>query len=393
MNNLIHTISFNIESGIVWALVAFSIAAIVSYLSYPVIIKVSNMKGLIPQPNHRSVHVNQTPNLGGIGIFLAINLAITFLGNYLVDNNLLNLLGPLTIMFFVGLVDDLISIRPKSKIIGQVIASLYLILITNVRIESLQGLLGIYELPYLVSVAASVLIFVVLINAYNLIDGVDGLAGSFAITISAFFACFFYFNGNFSMFFLSIAIIGAIIPFLRYNFSNKNKIFMGDTGSMIIGFLLAFQAINFMSTDFSETAMFVSSKSLIYFLAIFSFPLVDTMRVFYIRIKAGNSPFTADKNHLHHILLNKGLKHGEISMVVSVYTITMIASIFMFNELAINKQAIILGGIWFLSAILIDNLSLSGIILKLKSKTKSIKVINIANSKTGKLIDLEQLAS
>jgi UDP-GlcNAc:undecaprenyl-phosphate GlcNAc-1-phosphate transferase len=392
MNNLFHIINFNIELGLVWASIAFSIALIISYLSYPLIIRVSNLKDLIPQPNHRSVHVNKTPNLGGIGIFLAINLTITFFGNYLGDEKLLNLLGSLTIMFFVGLVDDLISIRPKSKLIGQVIASLYIILITDLRIESLQGLFGIYELNYLISVIATVLIFIVLINAYNLIDGVDGLAGSFAITVSVFFGCFFYFNENYSMLFLSVSITGAIIPFLRFNFSKKNKVFMGDTGSMIIGFLLTYQAINFMSTDFSEAATFINSKSLIYFFAVFSFPLVDTMRVFYIRLKAGNSPFTADKNHIHHILLGKGLKHGEISMLVSAFTITMVFLVSVFNGLEINELAIILGVIWFFLAIVINNFGPSAELLKFKT-IKEISLGASTDNKRGKMFYLKKLVS
>jgi UDP-GlcNAc:undecaprenyl-phosphate GlcNAc-1-phosphate transferase len=392
MNNFIHTTSLNIESGLVWSLIAFSIALMVSYLSYPVIIRVSKLKGLMSQPNDRSVHKNKTPNLGGIGIFLAIYLAITFLGNHFGDQILLNLLGSLTIMFFIGLVDDLISIRPKSKLIGQIIASLYVILMTDLRIENLHGLLGIYELPYLVSLIASVVFYVVIINSYNLIDGVDGLAGVFAITISVIFGYFFYINGNYSMFFLSVSMIGAIIPFLIFNFSKTNKIFMGDTGSMIIGFLLAYQAINFMSSDFIETATFISSRSLIYFLALFSYPFVDTIRVFYIRLNTGKNPFTADKNHIHHILLSKGLKHGEISLLVSAFTITMVFWVFIFNGLEINKHAIILGVVWFFSAIIISNFNLNIELVNAKA-IKGINLVDSTDSKKGKIFQLKKLIS
>ncbi|WP_298778522.1 glycosyltransferase family 4 protein [uncultured Polaribacter sp.] len=387
------SISFNVEQGLIFVFVAFLVAMIISYLSHPIVIKVSNLKGLLPQINNRSIHVNKTPSLGGIGIFLALNLTITFLGNYLGNYKLLIFLGSLTIMFFVGLVDDLITISAKSKIVFQVIAASYFILITNVKIEGLQGLFGIYEFPYFISVIVTIIFFVVLINAYNLIDGVDGLAGCFAIVISLFFGSLFYLTRNYFMFVLSVILIGAIIPFLIYNFSKKNKIFMGDTGSMTIGFVLAYQAINFISTDISEITMFANSKSLICFLALFSFPLIDTMRIFYIRLKAGVSPFKADKNHLHHVLLSKGFKHAEISLIVCAYTILMVLSTFVFKELAIIKQVVILGIIWLLTVTVIDNLKLDVLFKNLKSKSKVIDLPDTANNKKDTIFNLNELVS
>ncbi len=394
MNIFSNTIGFYDSFGLVWLFIAFSISLTVSYFSYPVIIRVSKLKELIPQPNHRSSHSLKIPNLGGIGIFLALNVAITFFGNYFQDQKLFNLLGALTFMFFVGLVDDLISVRPKSKLIGQIVASLYIILVTDLRIESLQGLFGIYELSFVISVALTVLMFVVLINAYNLIDGVDGLAGGFAITVSVIFAIIYYLNANYSMVFLSVSIIGALTSFLTFNFSTKNKIFMGDTGSMIIGFLLAYQAVNFMSLDFSENFMFLGSKSVIYILAIFTYPLLDTIRVFFIRIKAGYSPFTADKNHIHHILLEKGLKHWEISLVVSLFTITAFFGMSVFSKLEINKIAFILGSLWFFTALIVGNLKLSIALIKSKAKNNiDTKTRSSENDKKGKIFYLKELAS
>ena len=374
------TNSLNLDSNLIWPAVAFCASLLVSYFSYPVIIRVAKLKSLMADVNERSSHVVRTPNLGGVGIFLAINLMITFLGNFLGDSFLLNLLGAITIMFFVGLVDDLISIRPKSKLIGQIVASLYITLATNIRIENLHGLLGIHELPYLISIVLTVLLFITLINAYNLIDGVDGLAGIFAITANVFFAGFFYLNDNYAMFFLCFSIVGALTAFLMFNFSKKNKVFMGDTGSMIIGFLLAYQSVNFLSVDFSETLLLSNAKAPIYFLALFSFPFIDTVRVFFIRIKAGKSPFAADKNHIHHILLGYGLEHWKVTLTASVFTISIVAAISIFNELDINRMILVLGTMWMLSVLAISNFNLSILIEKLKFKRVPVKEINLNES-------------
>jgi len=218
MDLLNNTINFSIDFGLMLPLITFSMALIVSYLSYPIIIKVVKEKNLMAEPSHRDVHSTKTPNLGGIGIFLATYLIISFLGFYFEGENLLNLTGAITIMFFIGLVDDLVGIRPKSKLIGQVVVGLLMIFMTDLRIESFYGILGIYELPYIMSVLTTTMVFVTIINAYNLIDGVDGLAGTFAITANLFFAGFFYFNGNYFMSFLSIGIVGALAAFLVFNF-------------------------------------------------------------------------------------------------------------------------------------------------------------------------------
>lgn len=372
--------NLNVDFGLIWPSIAFFTSLIVSYFSYPVIIRVSKLKKLMADVNARSSHSIKTPNLGGIGIFLAINLIITILGNYFGDSSLLNILGAMTIMFFVGLVDDLIGISPKSKIIGQIVASLYITLSTNIRIENLHGLLGIHELPYVVSIALTVMLFVTLINAYNLIDGVDGLAGVFAITVNVFFGAFFYFNQNYSMYFLSISVVGSLIAFLMFNFSKNDKVFMGDTGSMVIGFLLAYQSVYFLSTDFTGGVALLNAKTPIYFLALFSFPFIDTIRVFFIRLKAGKSPFAADKNHIHHILLGYGLKHWQVAFSIAMFTLTIIGGILMFNELSINKMFFALGLMWLTSALIISNINLATLIGKLQFERLKVRKVNFKES-------------
>lgn len=392
MNAIPQAINLSLDYGFFWPAIAFSLSILLSYLCYPVIIRISKAKRLMSKPNHRSVHRFKTPNLGGIGIFLAINLIITFLGNYFEDSTLLSLLGAITILFFTGLIDDLVGMKPKSKVLCQVIASFSIIFITNLRIPSLYGLLGIYELPYVISIMLTAFFFVLLINAYNLIDGVDGLAGSYAIAVTVFFGLFYYVNGNNSMFFLSICIVGSLISFLIFNLSKKEKIFMGDTGSMVIGFLLAYQAINFMSVEFNPNFMIQSNKSPIFVLALFSFPLIDTARVFLLRIKNKKSPFSADKNHIHHVFLAFGLKHWKIAVLSAFFTATLVLTVFVFNDLTINKQLFLLFGLWGGSVIIVNNVNLKGKLKQQKDQmileTEELKKDKKPKGKTIVLRDL-----
>lgn len=368
MNTLSNTISVSLDYGFFWPAIAFSLSIFLSYLCYPIIIKVSKAKRLMASPNHRSVHRIKTPNLGGIGIFLAINLIITLLGNYFQDSTLLSLLGAITILFFTGLIDDLIGMKPTSKLICQVTAAMSIIVVTDIRIDNLYGLLGVTQLAYPFSLGLTVFFYVLLINAYNLIDGVDGLAGSYAIAVTAFFGLFYFVNANNSMFFLSISVVGSLISFLIFNFSKKEKIFMGDTGSMVIGFLLAYQAINFLTVDFNPNFIIQNTKAPVYVLALFSFPIIDTTRVFLIRLLNKKSPFAADKNHIHHVLLENGLKHWQIAIVASAFTLSMVLLVFMFNELSINKLTMFLFGACAVSVVIVNNLNL---ISKLKDKSNN----------------------
>lgn len=322
------------------ALAAFSIAAIVSFYAYPVIIYVAHRKQLMDVPGVRSVHQKMVPTLGGVGIFMGFCITLTFLGFAIPSLQLVSLLGSLILLFFMGMKDDLLVLSPRKKFVVQLIAALHVILIAGVRINSFFGLFGMHTLPYWASVVFSLFVFVLIINAYNLIDGVDGLAGSLGLTTSMFFAIFFLINGKQSLALISLALIGTLGPFLFYNFSNKRKIFMGDTGSMLIGFLLAFQAISFLKEQASSPTYHMANAP-VFVLAILSFPLIDTLRVFLVRFLKGQSPFSADKNHIHHRLLALGLKHWQITVVVAVFGASVVCVAFLFRSLAIHWHLVL----------------------------------------------------
>lgn len=324
-----------------WVMVAIILSAAASFYAYPIIIYVSHRKGLMDEPNMRSVHENKVPTLGGVGIFFGVTLVLTFLGSGLASGAIAYLLGALILLFFMGMKDDLVMLTPKKKFLGQIIAALCVILLSDVRIIGFSGLFSVDVLPYVLSVVFTLFVFVLLINAFNLIDGVDGLAGSVGLLASLFFGVYFYQIKAESMLLISFALVGALCPFLFFNFSNKRKIFMGDTGSMIVGFLLAYQGVNFIALNQSEAFEYQVANSPVIVMAVFAFPLLDTLRVFIVRMLQKQSPFEADQNHIHHRLLVLGLKHWQITMTVSIFCVFMMVLACLLSSLSIYYHFVI----------------------------------------------------
>jgi UDP-N-acetylmuramyl pentapeptide phosphotransferase/UDP-N-acetylglucosamine-1-phosphate transferase len=327
----------------IWLSLTFLIAFVVSLSTFPAIFKVAIAKRLMDQPGERSVHSKMTPTLGGVGIFISLVVVITTIGALLDTKILLLVLGSLTLLFFLGLKDDLLILSPRKKLIGQIVAASLLIVFTDTRILGLSGIFGITIMPYWLSVAFTLFVYVLVINAYNLIDGVDGLAGCLAAAGSAAFAFLFIKTNDITMSTLTVATIGALIPFLRLNFSKRKKIFMGDTGSMIIGFLIAFCSVRFLYTaQKSSTSEFYDSAPILV-LAIMFFPLLDTLRIFLIRLVIlRKSPFSADQNHIHHRFLQLGFSHAQTTIYIVILNLLLIAFIYQIGHLDILYQVILL---------------------------------------------------
>ena len=313
---------------------------------FPVIIHTVRAKNLMDEPEDRSMHATKTPTMGGVGLFAAFTLTLMIFGIAVGLERpdllkLLSIVGATMILLFLGIKDDLIAMSPKKKFLGQLIASAIVILMTDVRVSSLEGLLGFGELPYVVSVLFTLFVFILVINSYNLIDGIDGLAGAIATIASVAFGIFFLLNENYLLALVSFIIIGALVGFLRYNLSHDRKLFMGDSGSLFLGFLLAYQGVSFLNLNASETALYTVANAPILLLAILSFPLLDTLRVFAIRAKEGRSPFSPDSNHIHHRLLDLGLTHKQGTALVFIANVLIIELAFLLGDLYINVQLVI----------------------------------------------------
>ncbi len=322
---------------------ALLLPLLLSFRMFPVIIYLVNIKNLMDEPGHRSTHIQKTPTLGGLGIFIAFSLTLIVMGlgsNFSQEDlvKLLSLNSGGILLLFAGIKDDLVGLAPKKKMLVQLIAATIVILYTDVRIRSFYGVFGIEELPLMVSVLLTILAFVFMINAINLIDGIDGLAGTFGIVASLTFGLYYVINERYLMILVSFILIGTLLGFLRYNFSKDRKIFMGDSGSMFLGFLIVYQAIGFLWINTLPTTEFKVGNAPILFLAILSFPIVDTLRVFSIRIKQKRSPFSADRNHIHHRLLDLGFTHKQATALLGLATILVIGSAFMMESLPLTVQ-------------------------------------------------------
>ena len=313
---------------------------------YPVIIYVSKTKKLMDEPEKRRVHTNKVPNLGGMGLFITFSLTlllfVPFLNNTVTDlSNLLSLLSATIILLFLGVKDDLVLMTPKKKLVIQLIAVSMVCVLQEVRITDFHGLLGIGELPYFGSILFTIFVFVLVINSVNLIDGIDGLLASISILASLAFGIAFFMANDFMMTLLSAVLIGSLLGFLKYNFSKDRKIFMGECGSLIVGFLLAYQGIKFLNINPENVQFYNSSNSSILLLAILSYPMFDLLRVFVVRMMQKKSPFVADKNHIHHRLLRLGLNHKQATFLLFMSNLTLIVITFFTNDLQINLSLIV----------------------------------------------------
>ena len=336
--------------GLFQCILSMLVACFISVVSIPVIIKISELKQLMENPGARRSHSTPTPTFGGIAIFAALLIAY-FLWPSIDQADLyrtnLSVAG-MTILFFIGIKDDLVGLDPNKKILFQVLAAMILIFFGDLRVDYLYGIMGFHHIEELISVLLTCFIFIALTNAINLIDGIDGLAGGIATIASGTFGGWFLLTNHFTMACLAFSLAGALIGFLRFNFSKTSKIFMGNTGSLIIGFMLAFFAVRFVSLNasyrYEPTAFFNAPILAIVVLIV---PIFDTLRVFLVRILAGRSPFSADRNHMHHILLDNGMSHAGATAVLCGVSLVNTILFLLFHKNISNTQSLLILGCLF----------------------------------------------
>lgn len=330
---------------------------LLTFFSIPTIVKISRRKNLMDEPGTRSSHLRKIPNLGGIAIFYSLAVCASVFAFELFEIYKF-LFASLVILLYIGVMDDIVVMRAYKKLFAQIVVSALMVIGSDVRIRSFFGLFGIYELNYFFSVAISIFTFIILINAFNLIDGIDGLAGGYSIICSALFGISYFRLGeyNYPLVVLSAVIIGSVTGFLYYNLSNSrsSKIFMGDTGSMILGFLLAFTAICFIDIFIDKKLPGVpryylqAAPSIA--MAILILPIVDTLNVILVRLFNGSSPFTADKNHIHHSLLDLGLSHRRSTVYIIMYYLFIVAVAYFYRHINVNLLLLIIIVLGFIGA-------------------------------------------
>lgn len=300
------------------------LAFLITFFSIPVIIEVAKDKKLFDEPGERKVHKAVIPTLGGLGIFAGFIIA-TLIGVPPSHASVLQyFMAAIMIIFFMGIKDDILILTASKKFVGQLIAAGILIKFGGIEITDMYGFMGMHAIPHTASFLLTLFTIVVITNSFNLIDGVDGLAGSLGLLTSIVFGIYFYITGQVLYTTMALSLAGSLVAFLIYNF-NPAKIFMGDTGSLLIGLLNSIFVIKFISVANNPAYGFPLGSAPALGFAILIVPLFDTLRVVSHRILNRRSPFAPDRNHIHHFLLDLGLSHKVIALTCVFTNIGFIA--------------------------------------------------------------------
>lgn len=297
---------------------------IIVFISIPSIIKVAKLKHLFDFPEERKAHKTERPTLGGLAIFAGVIFSFSFWSAEMYFPIRQYLIAAIVILFFIGMKDDIIIISPFKKLIGQILAAFIVVYFGGLRLTSFHGVFGIYALPEWLSITTTIFTILVIINSINFIDGIDGLAAGIGIIACLVFGVFLYSYGEYVLSLLAFSLLSGLLAFLRYNFSPA-KIFMGDTGSLLVGFVLSVLCIRFVEINKSATEAFITSSfSPVLAISVLIVPLSDMLRIFCLRIYHGKSPFAPDRNHIHHRLLDLGMNHFWASVTLYAASIFFI---------------------------------------------------------------------
>ena len=291
------------------------------------------------KPNGRSSHLKTTPTLGGVAFFYSLILALFFLREWNTYSEGIYLIPGLTILFITGLKDDLVVLSPFSKLMAQLLAIIFVLSNESFVIHSLNGFLGVFEIPTYLYYIIATFMMVTIINAYNLIDGIDGLAAIVGIVILIIYTAIFYMVKEYFYVLLCLTLNGSLMAFLRYNLSDNKKIFMGDTGSLIVGFIISVLTLKFLalSPDSYSDLPFLLENIPLIAIGILIVPLFDTARVFTIRLANKKSPFSSDRNHTHHILVDYlKVSHQQASFIIGGFNLIFVYLIIILGSTSYN---------------------------------------------------------
>jgi len=318
---------------------------LVVLFTMPSLIKVARMKHLVDEPgDQRKVHRRSVPTIGGIIIFASVifSYALWFpkgraialegadyktmyfaMGAAYLDFKFM--ISAMVLLFFIGVKDDIIGFSPVKKLVGHMVVGYILVMMAGIRINDMHGIFGVYEMPEYVSIALSFFVYVVLVNAFNLIDGVDGLASGIGLIAACAYGMWLFLAGDVALSLLAFVLAGSLVGFMVFNW-HPARIFMGDSGSLIIGAIISVLAIKVIDHDTTRLPLYLKQiPTPIFAMAVIAYPLVDTLRIFIYRMARGVSPFAADRNHIHHRLMDLKLGHRKTSLLLYLYALAIIA--------------------------------------------------------------------
>jgi UDP-GlcNAc:undecaprenyl-phosphate GlcNAc-1-phosphate transferase len=372
-------------------LLSIVIAFTITFLAIPVIITVAETKKLFDVPDERKVHITPVTPLGGLGIFAGFIFACLLTVHFDAAAEFQYFIAASLVIFFLGLKDDILVISAIKKFIGQVLAAFMVIYYGGLQIKSMHGFLGMYQMPEMFSLLLTYFAVIVIINSFNLIDGVDGLAGSLGLIALSIFGIYFFVVDMPAYSILAFSMAASLLAFLIFNFQPA-KIFMGDTGSLLIGLVSAILVIKFINTANTSDVSFPIAAAPAIGFTILLIPLLDTLRVFGIRIFYRRSPFSPDRNHIHHILLDKGFSHRAVTFILVSLNLLAIALVYM-GRTMFSCTTLIFSAFAFFFAIIAMLYYMPSRIPKLVVAKINKKDSNGADIKASKLIPFTKDAS
>ncbi len=337
-----------LENENIRLIIAIVASFAMTYISIPSIVRVANIKHLFDEPGKRASHSNKVPTLGGLAIFAGFSVSSLIFVNL---PELKYIIAGIIILFFVGIKDDILVIAPLTKLLGQIFSATVIIMFTDIEITNIHGLFGINDIPRYIGIPLTVFTIIVITNGFNLIDGIDGLSASIGSLVTGTLGYWFYRTGHIELTIISLSLIGALLAFLRFNlYSYQRKIFMGDTGSLIIGLIISILIIKFnqINTEHNFELSIWGAPAVSF--GILILPLFDTLRVMFIRLCTGKGMFRPDKNHIHHKLLDLGLTHKKATFILIITNVIFIILAFCLNQILRTRTLLL---VLFLLAMII----------------------------------------
>ncbi len=327
-------------------LLTASVAFIITFLSIPVVMQVAEKKKLYDIPDERKLHTRLIASLGGVGIFAGFILASLLSIQGSINPEFQAYFAAAIVIFFLGLKDDIMILSASKKFVGQLLAASIIIHLGDLRLDSLHGLFGVEKVSEGFGLAITYLTIIVVMNSFNLIDGVDGLAASLGILSMIVFGIYFFFADMQAYALLSFAMAGSLTAFIIFN-HHPAKIFMGDSGSLMVGMINSILVIKFILVADKPLAAVPMNAVVAIGFAVLIVPLLDTLRVFSVRIFNGRSPFSPDRNHIHHLLLDRGLNHAAVTFTCVAINVLFILLAYFGQPLGPNYLLFIMLSIAF----------------------------------------------
>lgn len=307
-------------------LIAFATALVVVTWVHPRLVQIALMKGIVDNPDARKLQRRPVPVLGGLAVFLGIVAGVGVMSPFVDNNGLALLIAAMTVMLYTGTMDDILNLSPTLRFVIEILVVGLLIGLGRFCIDDFHGLWGVGQISWWIAVPLTIFATVGIINAINLIDGVNGLSSGYCILACSLFGILFYWVGNTRMALLAVAAVGSLIPFFLHNvFGKTSKMFIGDGGTLVMGLIMSLFVVSVLRHN-SLCALYApASFGLIPFmLAILAVPVFDTLRVMSARMLRGRSPFQPDKTHLHHLWIELGCSHVATTLLILMMNLSVV---------------------------------------------------------------------